>query len=161
MKLNIMGGKNMKYEVVYLSEKVVAGLSARTKNTAPDMQAVIGSLWGKFYGEGMIEKINDKVNGYAIGLYDQYESDASGYYDATVGTEVKGSTNQTENIVLKKIPAGKYAKFEVEGQIPMIISAFWEKLWAMDLDRSYLADFEEYIASDGNTGKVNIYIGIK
>ena len=38
----------MNYEVVELEEKMVAGISARTSNDAPDAGMVIGSLWGRF-----------------------------------------------------------------------------------------------------------------
>lgn len=43
----------MNYEVVELEEKMVAGISARTSNDAPDAGMVIGSLWGRFFEEGI------------------------------------------------------------------------------------------------------------
>ena len=35
----------MKYEIVELKEKSVAGLSVRTSNLSPDMPKIIGGLW--------------------------------------------------------------------------------------------------------------------
>lgn len=35
----------MKYEVITLEEKIVAGIEARTNNTSPNMGMVIGGLW--------------------------------------------------------------------------------------------------------------------
>ena len=43
----------MNYEIVNLEEKRVVGLAARTNNQSPEMGAVIGGLWEKFYGEGV------------------------------------------------------------------------------------------------------------
>lgn len=37
----------------------------------------------------------------------------------------------------------------------------WNKIWKMDLDRSYKADFEEYLNADYNNAKINIYISLK
>ena len=34
----------MEYEVVTLQEKIAVGVSARTNNMSPDMEAVIGGL---------------------------------------------------------------------------------------------------------------------
>lgn len=42
----------MNYEIVTLEEKIAAGVSARTNNSALDLCAVIGGLWQRFYGEG-------------------------------------------------------------------------------------------------------------
>ena len=39
----------MEYEIVTLEEKIVAGVSARTNNMNPDMGAVIGGLWKRFF----------------------------------------------------------------------------------------------------------------
>ncbi len=43
----------MEYEIVTLEEKIAAGVSARTNNTASDMGAVIGGLWSRFYNQGL------------------------------------------------------------------------------------------------------------
>ena len=56
----------MNYEVVELEEKIVAGISARTSNDAPDAGMVIGSLWGRFFKEGIFCNIANKVK--SIGL---------------------------------------------------------------------------------------------
>ena len=35
----------MEYEILDMNEKIIAGLCARTNNSAPDMPQVIGGLW--------------------------------------------------------------------------------------------------------------------
>lgn len=37
----------MNYEIVELKEKIVVGYKARTSNTSPEMQSIIGGLWQK------------------------------------------------------------------------------------------------------------------
>ncbi|MDD6827186.1 MAG: effector binding domain-containing protein, partial [Oscillospiraceae bacterium] len=89
-----------------------------------------------------------------------YENDANGEYDVTIGAEVSSVHGQIDELVIKTIPAGKYAKFEVEGPMECAVCDFWQKLWQMDLPRNYKGDFEEYIGGDEKNCKVNVYIGI-
>ena len=146
----------MKYEVVNLEEKIVVGVSAITGNDDPNMGKIIGGLWGKLYEGGINETIKNKVNEYAIGLYSDYQDNK---YLVTAGNEVCKAEN--EGFTMKKIPAGKYAKFSIEGHMEKAVAEAWNKIWQMDLDRSYAADFEEYLNSDYNNAKIDIYISLK
>ena len=107
----------MEYEIVNLEEKKIVGLNARTNNSASDMGVVIGGLWNDLYQKGIYQKINNKANEKAVGLYSDYESDMAGDYDVTIGCEVKITDNIPGNTVVKVIPAGKYAKFVVRGHM--------------------------------------------
>ena len=40
------------------------------------------------------------------------------------------------------------------------VSKAWNEIWQIDLDRSYKADFEEYLNSDFDNAKINIYISL-
>ncbi len=146
----------MKYEIVNLEEKIVVGVSAITGNDDPNMGRTIGDLWEKLYQGGINETIKNKVNEYAIGLYSDYEDNK---YLVTAGNEVCKAEN--EGLTIKKIPAGKYAKFSIEGHMEKAVTEAWNKIWQMDLDRSYKADFEEYLNSDFNNAKVDIYISLR
>lgn len=146
----------MNYEIVNLEEKIIVGVSAITSNDDPKMGQVIGSLWGKLYEGGINEIIKNKVNEYAIGLYSDYEDNK---YCVTVGNEV--SSVENEELIVKKIPAGKYAKFSIEGHMQKAVAEAWNKIWQMDLDRSYKADFEEYLNADYDNAKINIYISVR
>ena len=146
----------MKYEIVNLEEKIVVGVSAITSNDDPKMEQVIGGLWGKLYQGGVNEVIKNKANEYAIGLYSDYENNK---YCVTVGNEV--SRVENEKLTVKKIPAGKYARFSIEGHMQKAVAEAWNKIWQMDLDRSYKADFEEYLNADYNNAKIYIYISLK
>lgn len=146
----------MKYEVVELNEKKVVGVSAVTSNSAPDMSSVIGGLWTKLYQGGVSEKIKNRVNEYAIGLYSDYSGDN---YTITVGNEVSAVEN--DGLAVKIIPAGRYAKFSVHGNMVTDVVKAWGEIWNMDLDRSFTADFEEYLNSDFENADIDIYVSLK
>lgn len=146
----------MNYEVVYLNEKILVGLNKRVNMNDPNMGEIIGSMWEKLYQGGINQKINNKINEYAIGLYSDYEKDS---YLVSVGNEV--SKNENKDLDSKIIPAGKYAKFSIEGHMVDAVVEAWEKIWEMDLDRSYTGDFEEYLNADWENAKIDIYIALK
>ena len=103
----------MNYVVVELEEKIVAGISARTSNDAPDAGMVIGSLWGRFFEEGIFCNIANKVNEKSIGLYSDYNDESMQEYQITVGCEVSSTEQDQEGLTFIVIPEGKYAKFIV------------------------------------------------
>jgi len=63
---------------------------------------------------------------------------------------------------LATIPNGKYAKFILIGEPQKAIGEFWAKLWNLNLDRAYSADFEEYQnnSEDINNQEIHVYISI-
>ena len=151
----------MNYEVVYLEEKVVAGIVTRTSNNAIDMTKVIGEGWKKFYGGGIYSAIVDKKNNNTIGLYTNYEDKINGAYDVMICCEISKQENLLSEIYIKKIVEGKYAKFVVKRKMTEAVGECWSKIWAMDLDRKYTFDFEEYISGcEIDDQEVHIYIAI-
>lgn len=151
----------MDYEVVNLEEKIVAGLTARTNNQSPDMGAVIGNLWQSFYQNGIYEKIPEKRNEKAIGLYSDYAGNEKDDYDVTVGCEVDSGENLPSGICVKRIPSGAYARFIVQGDMHQAVAEFWEQLWEMELNRAFLSDFEEYQNGDMEHAVIHVYISLK
>lgn len=151
----------MEYELVELSEKKAAGLSARTNNFSPDMGSVIGGLWGRFYQEDIYGQIAGKVNDKRLGIYSGYDSDEKGDYDITAACEVDGSGELPKGVSYTTIPAGKYAKFIVRGSLHEAVAEFWQKLWGMELERTFVCDFEEYQNSDLEHAEIHMYIGVR
>lgn len=154
----------MDYKIVELAEKTVVGITARTNNSSPEMSAVISGLWKRFFEEAY-GKISDKANPYTLGIYTDYSSDEKGDYTLMCACEVT-SENGNEMFEVKKIPAGKYAEFEIVGDMDTEaqfkeIDRLWRELWGMDLERSFVYDFEEYRSADPNRADVHIYIGLK
>ncbi len=151
----------MNYEIVFLEEKMVVGLGARTNNTAPDMGAVIGGLWGRFYQDGIYAAIEDKQNDKTLGIYTDYAGDEKDDYSIVVACEVNQANNNPTGTVTRTIPAGKYAKFILTGDMHKVVSDFWIQLWSMELPRAFTCDFEEYQNSDMENAKIHIYISLK
>lgn len=152
----MFGGYKMNYEIVNLDEKIIVGISAITSNSDPKMGKIIDELWQKLYQDGIYNAIKNKVNEHFIGLYSDYLDDK---YCVTVGSEV--SKLENNELTLKIIPAGKYAKFSVHGPLPQIVGEAWSEIWKMDLDRSYTGDFEEYLNGDAENAEVDIYIALR
>lgn len=146
----------MKYEVVNLKEKIIAGVSAVTSNNSPEMTEVIGDLWARLYEGGINQSIKNKVNSYAIGLYSDYSGDK---YTVTVGNEVFKAEN--DELTVKVIPAGRYARFSIHGNMVTAVAEAWGEIWEMNLDRSFTGDFEEYLNSDDENADIDIYIALK
>lgn len=151
----------MDYEIVTLSEKKAVGLAARTNNSAPDMGAVIGGLWQRFYGEHVYEAINGTVSGKALGIYTDYAGDEKSDYTVLVGYETATDAEQPAECTACVIPAGRYAKFVVKGDMVKAVADFWMKLWEMNLPRSFVCDFEEYQNGEMENAEIHIYISLK
>lgn len=151
----------MNYEIVHLQEKIVAGIKIRTSNSDPNMTTDIGGLWQQFFQNGVYQSIGNKKNDKTMGLYTNYENDVTGAYDVVVCCEVEKVSNLTSNLCIQTIPAGKYAKFIVKGDMHIAVADFWMKLWKMDLDRKYSCDFEEYQSgNDAENTEIHIYISL-
>ncbi len=91
----------MNYEIVNLEEKRVVGLAARTNNQSPEMGAVIGGLWEKFYGEGVYAQIENKTSDKVLGIYTDYAGGAMDDYTIMVACEAAESKR------CQKIPSSK------------------------------------------------------
>lgn len=150
----------MEYEIVNLNQKTLVGLSAKTSNNSPDMGNIIGGLWEKFYTAGVHDRIKNTVNEFAIGLYSDYTEDRNGYC-ITVGNEVSSLDGKNKDLDVKIIPAGKYAKFSICGNMVTDVVDAWQQIWQMDLDRSFTGDFEEYKNADVENAEIDIYVALK
>ena len=146
----------MNYEIVNLEAKTMVGVNAVTGNDDPQMGKIIGGLWAKLYEDGIQATIKNKVNEYAVGLYSDYTKDS---YCVTAGCEV--SKPENAELTVKIIPAGKYAKFSIHGDMQKAVAEAWERIWKMDLNRRFTGDFEEYLNSDWENADINLFIAIQ
>lgn len=151
---------NMRME--RLTPKTIVGLRTRTSNSDPDMKNRIGALWRKLLAEKMLDKIPNRCNQHAIGLYSDYADDKNGAYDVTIGCEVSQVGTLSAGFRVKTIPAGNYAVFVTHGDAHQAVSALWQKVWDLPLDRTYTGDFEEYVAAaNGQLQEIRLYIAVK
>lgn len=149
----------MSFKTVRLSEKTIVGITARTSNAAPDMQAVIGSLWQRFFEGGEAKRIENAVSFAPIGLYSDYSRADTAMeleYDITAGLEVADDSVIPEGMTAKHIPAGDYAVFSAKGKSDAV-AALWQEIWTTPLNRRYSGDFELYAALGD---EVEIYIAL-
>lgn len=150
----------MEYEIVTLKEKIAVGVSARTNNTSPDAGAVIGGLWNRFFNEGIYASIPDKVNEKALGIYTEYAGDEKSDYTTVVACETS-SEPKDDTYAVCRIPAGKYAKFVIHGDMVQAVAAAWQEIWQMKLERTFQCDFEEYQDDSMDHAEIHIYVGLK
>ena len=152
----------MKYEIVELQEKVVAGIEIKTTNLNGKAIKDIGMTWQKLFANGIYEKIPNKVNGKTIGLYTEYEGDYTKTYTFIAGAEVSQKVQIGEEIESIIIPKGKYAKFVITGDVQNSVGQAWQEIWNMNLKRKYTCDFEEYQnnSEDMQKQEIHIYIAL-
>ena len=149
----------MSFKTVHLNEKTIVGITARTSNSAPDMQAVIASLWQRFFEGGEAKRIKNAAAPIPIGLYSDYSQANTAKeleYDITVGFEVADGGDIPQGMTAKHIPAGDYAIFSAKGTSEAV-AALWQEIWATPLNRRYSGDFELYGASGD---QIEIYIAL-
>ncbi len=149
----------MEYEIVNVEEKNVEGILIHTQNADGKAMTDMAALWQDFFGQGKAGLVRGRVNENFIGLYTDYEGDFTKPYAYLAGSETSGSEQAA--FTVRKIVAGKYAKFVAKGDLEKEVGTIWSTVWSLPLKRSYQSDFEEYIGSDGVTGEIHVYIGIE
>ena len=155
--------------IVEIPAFTVIGIESRTNNAKEaSAEGIIGRLWHRFIDDAMADKIPEKRDSNLYAVYSEYASDHNGEYTFAVGAPVKAKTAAPAGMVLKDIPAGRYAVITTQkGPFPKVIPEAWLEIFKLEeerkLNRSYRADFELYDerALDPQTGQVDIYIGLK
>lgn len=169
-KLKAEGGQAIDPKIVQQDGFMVIGISARTNNVK-EMTAdgVIGKMWGRLMQEGLLAKIPNKADPNIVAVYTDYASDHNGDYTFLLGSRVTSDADVPEEMVAKKIPAGKFAVFiSDKGPAPKVVPELWMKINslpenAVGADRMYRADFEIYDqrAMDPQNLQMDVYIGVK
>lgn len=150
----------MNYEIVNIEEKIVVGIKNKTSDNDTKMKEIIDKLWRDLYVGGINPNIKNKVNKGALGLYCDYSViNGENNYTVMVGNEVSKSENPEYETRI--IPKGKYAKFHVCGKADEVVFKAWAEIMAIDLEREFVCDFEEYLNDDMLNAQIDIYIGIK
>jgi predicted transcriptional regulator YdeE len=138
----------------------VVGKSIITTNENMQSAKDIGTMWQHFIYDGVFESIENQKTGKGIGLYTDYEGDATKPYRLVCCVEVTESDNP--DLETRTILSGKYAKFTVRGNMVHAVGAAWQEIWQMDLDRKFSYDFELYHndSDDMNNQTIDIYIAL-
>src|SRR5262249_45361210 len=124
--------------------------------------------WQKFFGEGVLDRIPDRIDQNVYAVYCDYASDHNGEYSFLIGAKVKDGTAPPTVMVAKRIREDRYAAFTSEkGPFAKVVPSVWQKIFPLEdggkIKRAYQTDFELYDqrAQDPQNGQVDIYVGMK
>ena len=121
----------------------VIGISIRTTNENGQAAVEIGELWGRFMNENILEAIPNKVNKTVYSIYTDYDGDHTQPYTAMLGCCVTTLENIPDGMVGREFEGGNYVKMTAKGDLSKgLIVNQWSKIWEMDLERVFTADFE-------------------
>lgn len=134
---------------------IVTGFSVRTQNNDEmnEKTARLSGLWQQFYSSELA------ADARIFGVYSNYDSDASGFYTATVGIESSDKEDKYNRVTVQ---AGNYLVFQGVGPMPATVVETWKRIWAFfetntEYQRNYISDFELYTEPN----QVAIYIGLE
>src|ERR1700746_1468238 len=161
---------SMNPKVVEEASFSVIGIAERTTN-AKEMsgQGVIGKQWARFMQENLIAQIPNKAGSSIIAVITDYASDKDGEYTHLIGARVTSTADVPLGMVVKKVPAGKYAIFTSEkGPVAEVVVGTWQRIWTQPKNapggnRAYKADYEVYDerAMDPQNAQMDVHVGIK
>ena len=145
------------------------GIEARTTNAREaTADAVIPGQWQKFFQEGILERIPNKIGPNIYALYTNYASDRNGEYSFVIGAMVKKETAAPDGMVLKSLSGGRFGVLTSnQGPLSTVVPGVWRKAWKLEdekkLQRTYQADFEVYDqrSRDPQNAQVDLYVGMK
>jgi predicted transcriptional regulator YdeE len=157
-------------KIINRPEFRIVGIEVRTDN-ASEMSGAgrIAPLWQRFFQENVPARIPDKLDNAILAVYTDYAGDHNGEYTLVIGARVSAITRPPTGMVVKTVPAGRFAVFTSEkGPAEKVVPATWLKVWSaakntLGGDRAYVADFEVYDERAANPAdaQVDVYIGIK
>lgn len=158
----------MNFEIVLMPAMVIMGTELRTTWKNQECVTAIPLFWQQQKNGNTIQKIPNKIYPDVIlGIYTNYTSDfslARGYYSLIIGFPVSNVEEIPSGMVIKKIPAEKYAMFTAKGPYSEAITKTWVEVWQnKDIERTFTNDFEWYDSksTDDENSIVKIYVAIK
>ncbi|WP_160137582.1 GyrI-like domain-containing protein [Chryseobacterium sp. c4a] len=142
----------------------VIGIAVRTTNENEQAAKDIPVLWEKLMKEDVLNKIPGKIDNTVYSIYTDYEKDHTKPYTTLLGCKVESLDHIPEGMIGKSFDGGDYVKFTTKGNLAedLVINE-WFKIWNMDLDRIFTADFEMYgeKAQNPSDAEVDILIAVK
>ncbi|SEA44058.1 GyrI-like domain-containing protein [Bizionia paragorgiae] len=142
----------------------IIGIAIRTTNENGQASQEIAELWQRFMSENVNSKIPNKIDNSVYSLYTDYESDHTKPYTAILGCKVENLDNVPNGMVGKSFDGGTYSKTKAKGDLMQgLVVNQWSKIFEMELDRTYDADFEIFgeTAQNPANAEVDFYVGIK
>lgn len=160
-------------KVAHQPEFYIVGITARTTNAkeASPQDRIIGKQWQKFFQEGVLPQIPNKLDHNIYNVYSDYAGDRHAEYSFTIGARVADPSQPLPpGLVLKTVPAGDYAVITTEkGPVASVVIAAWKRVWDLEDQkqlggtRAYKSDYEFYDqrAMDPQNAQADLNIGLK
>lgn len=140
------------------------GVKVRTTNENNKASKDIAKLWEKFLGENILNKIPNKENDLIYSLYTDYEGDHTKPYTAVIGCKVTSLKEIPDEMIGKSFDGGNYIKTKAKGDLTKgLIVNHWEKIFRLNLNRLFTADFEIFGEKAKNPVdcEVDFYVAVK
>jgi predicted transcriptional regulator YdeE len=163
-------GSAMNPKVVDEAGFTVIGIAERTTN-AKEMNGdgVIGKQWGRFMQQNLVAQIPNKADSAIVAVITDYASDKDGEYTHLIGARVTSVAEVPSGMVVRKVPAGRYAIFiSDKGPVAKVVAGTWQRIWAVPKsapggDRAYNADYEVYDerAADPENAQMDVHVGLR
>lgn len=151
-------------ELTLSSDLTIIGLAVRTRPEAAVTD--IPALWQRFFAEGVSGKL-PASDAYLYAIYCDYERDFRADYTMVLGVAVDAQTPVPEGMRRVRVPAGRYARFAVQGNPAEVVWGAWMHIngdgagaWTRKAERRYLADFERYADASPANAKVDVCVGL-
>ncbi len=156
--------QNQKMNKVKVDPFNVIGISVRTTNENGQAGKDIPLLWEKMISEDVLHSIPNRIDNTIYSIYTDYEKDHTRPYTTVLGCKVENLENIPEGMAGYSFDGGDYIKFTAKGDLSKdLVINEWMKIWNMDLDRLFTADFEVYgeKAQNSSDAEVDIFIAVK
>lgn len=136
----------------------IVGIELRTSNEVAFHD--IPKHWQRFYQEGILSRIPNKVSNDVFAVYTNFENEGknnSGTYSLIVGAEVESLERVPSDLAATVVSESKRRVFAVPTGQPEKVGEQWQQIWGLtDLDKTFIADYEHYRES----GEIEIHIGV-
>lgn len=156
--------KNQDMNKVKIGPFKVIGIAVRTTNENGQAGKDIPVLWEKMISKNIVNSIPNKIDNTIYSIYTDYEKDHTKPYTTVLGCKVENLDNIPEGMVGYTFDGGEYLKFTTKGDLSKgLVINEWLKIWEMDLNRTFTADFEVYgeKAQNPSDAEVDIFIAVK
>lgn len=152
-------------EIININSFQIIGISIKTANNDLEkLQHDMQSLWNRFISEKIAERIPNKISNDVYCIYTDYEGDYTKPYLALLGCRVENLDYVPSGLSGKSFAGGSYIKKVAKGNLfSGIVYDAWKEIWALDIPRTYHADFEIYGEKAGNpeNAEVEILVGVE
>lgn len=129
----------MSTEMVERDGMTLIGLEIHTSN---ERAHEIGAVWQRFMGEALGDQIPERVGATVVAVYAEYEGDHTKPYTFFLGCPVSPGTAAPEGFRRRTVPAGRFARFVAQGEMPGALMETWAAIWNAPITRGFDVDYE-------------------